>query len=128
MLDHLIEYLRATLSASRSSMHTLEQEFARLHDYLALMAVRMGPRLKYTLDLPDALKSINVPPLLLQPLVENSIQHGLEPKVQGGNIAVQARQVGNLLVLEVTDTGLGLNAAASTAYTHSAPGKGFGLS
>jgi LytS/YehU family sensor histidine kinase len=128
MLDHLIDYLRATLSASRASTHTLEQEFDRLHDYLALMAVRMGPRLQYTLDLPDALKPLTLPPLLLQPLVENSIQHGLEPKVQGGCITVQARQVGGLLVLDVIDTGLGLNPDTSTAPTHSAPGKGFGLS
>ena len=128
MLDHLIDYLRATLSASRASTHTLEQEFARLHDYLALMAVRMGRRLQYTLDLPDALKPLTVPPLLLQPLVENSIQHGLEPKVEGGSITVQARQEGGLLVLEVIDTGLGLNPDASTSPPHSAPGKGFGLS
>jgi sensor histidine kinase YesM len=126
MLDHLIDYLRATLSASRAPTHTLEQEFARLHDYLALMAVRMGPRLHYTLDLPDALKPLTVPPLLLQPLVENSIQHGLEPKVEGGSITVQARQVGGLLVLEVTDTGLGLNPEANAAP--SIQGKGFGLS
>ena len=123
MLDHLIDYLRATLSASRASTHTLEQEFARLHDYLALMAVRMGPRLQYTLDLPDALKQLTVPPLLLQPLVENSIQHGLEPKVEGGSITVQARQAGELLVLEVIDTGLGLKPEANSVQ-----GKGFGLS
>ena len=51
MLDHLIDYLRATLSASRATSQSLADEFARLGDYLALMAVRMGPRLTYTLDL-----------------------------------------------------------------------------
>jgi signal transduction histidine kinase len=122
MLDHLIAYLRATLSASRANTHTLEQEFARLHDYLELMAVRMGPRLQYTLHLPDALRNASVPPLLLQPLVENSIQHGLEPQVQGGTVTVRATAASGLLSLEVVDTGKGMNSAGSTAE-----GKGFGL-
>jgi hypothetical protein len=108
MLDHMIAYLRATLSASRASTHTLEQEFARLTDYLALMAIRMGPRLQYTLELPGALHTLPVPPLLLQPLVENSIRHGLEPKVEGGRITVRAHSNGSTVTLEVEDTGLGL--------------------
>ena len=80
MLDHLIAYLRATLGASRATLHPLEDEFARLADYLALMAMRMGPRLAYALDLPEPLRGVPVPPLLLQPLVENAIRHGLEPR------------------------------------------------
>ena len=122
MLDHLIAYLRATLSASRTTTHTLEQEFERLHDYLELMAVRMGSRLQFTLDLPDALRLLAVPTLLLQPLVENSIQHGLEPKVEGGRIDILARMYDEQLYLEVVDTGLGLGASASVVE-----GTGFGL-
>ena len=68
------------------TQHPLADEFARLADYLALMAVRMGPRLQVQLDLPDELARLPVPPLLLQPLVENSIKHGLEPQVDGGRI------------------------------------------
>jgi hypothetical protein len=127
MLDHMIAYLRATLSASRADPnrpHTLQDEFARLQDYLELMAIRMGPRLQYTLDLPEALLQQPVPPLLLQPLVENSIQHGLEPKVEGGSIRVRASRQGELLCLEVQDSGLGLPApTAGTAQGH----QGFGL-
>ena len=122
MLDHLIAYLRATLSASQAGTHTLDQEFARLRDYLELMAVRMGPRLHYTLELPDTLRQVSVPPLLLQPLVENSIQHGLEPQVQGGSITVRAFAAAGVLTLEVADTGKGLDPATSPA-----DGKGFGL-
>ena len=77
MLDRLNDYLRATLRASRtdsaSGAHTLNDEFARLRDYLELMAVRMGPRMAYALHLPDALQTHPVPPLLLQPLVENAV-------------------------------------------------------
>ena len=116
MLDSLIDYLRATLSASRATSHSLQNEFDRLHDYLALMQVRMGPRLTYTLDLPPELATHSVPTLLLQPLVENAIKHGLEPKIEGGSIAVSARREGNNIVLDVIDSGVGLK-----------DGSGFGL-
>jgi LytS/YehU family sensor histidine kinase len=117
MLDHLIAFLRATLNASRSTLHPLAAEFAHLADYLALMAVRMGPRLVVQLNLPDELASAPVPPLLLQPLVENSIQHGLEPQVDGGRIEVTARRIGQRLQLDVRDTGAGLGATSGTAGT-----------
>jgi signal transduction histidine kinase len=119
MLDHMIAYLRATLDASRATTHTLESEFERLRDYLALMSIRMGKRLAYDLDLPAGAGAVQVPTLLLQPLVENSIQHGLEPKVEGGRIAVAARVEGGRLLLDVRDTGVGQSPAST--------GKGFGL-
>ena len=120
MLDHMIAYLRATLSASRNTTHTLQAEFDRLRDYLALLNVRMGSRLQYTMDLPAHLTHQCVPTLLLQPLVENAIQHGLEPKVEGGSISVTASEEGGDLVLEVKDTGVGLRGLH-------AGGTGFGL-
>jgi sensor histidine kinase YesM len=114
MLDRMVAYLRATLSASRASNHALKLEFDRLRDYLELMAVRMGPRLHYELDLPAELADQTVPSLLLQPLVENSIKHGLEPKVDGGSITVRARRTSsNLLCLEVIDTGVGFDSTAA---------------
>lgn len=108
MLDHLIAYLRATLRASRTGTHSLDMEFARLRDYLELMAIRMGPRLSFVLTRPPELASVPVPTLLLQPLVENAIRHGLEPKVEGGSITVRARHDGSSLVLQVDDTGVGM--------------------
>jgi sensor histidine kinase YesM len=109
MLDRLIGYLRATLGASRIGLHPLADEFDRLADYLALMALRMGPRLQVALDLPTDLRALPVPPLLLQPLVENCIRHGLEPKVEGGRIEVRAARRGDQLLLTVRDTGVGLD-------------------
>ena len=99
MLDRLVSYLRATLSGSRAAQHSLQAEFDLLRDYLELMSVRMGPRLQFTLLLPPELAQLPVPPLLLQPLVENAIKHGLEPQVAGGHITVQARRNGPQLTL-----------------------------
>ena len=113
MLDQLIAFLRATLNASRASQHPLSAEFARLADYLALMKVRMGERLQAQFDLPAELAAAPVPALLLQPLVENCIKHGLEPNVAGGRIRVSAARDGNELVLRVRDTGAGLSDAHS---------------
>ncbi|MET3493141.1 sensor histidine kinase [Variovorax boronicumulans] len=127
MLDRLNSYLRATLSGSRTLAHPLADEFDRLADYLELMSVRMGDRLRYTLTLPDELRELPVPPLLLQPLVENSIRHGLEPKVEGGTIAVRARTEAGQLVIEVSDTGVGLNPAPVAPAAPSESGSGFGL-
>jgi signal transduction histidine kinase len=109
MLDRLDRYLRVTLTGSKALMHPLAAEFDRLADYLALMQVRMGPRLRYTFELPDALRNVPVPPLLLQPLVENAIRHGLEPRAKGGQIEVRAARAGQQLILTVRDTGIGFD-------------------
>ena len=130
MLDQMNDYLRATLNASRTTQHPLQAEFDRLRDYLALMAVRMGPRLRFTLDLPLELADVNVPTLLLQPLVENSIKHGLEPQLGGGEVTVAARQNGNILTLEVSDTGVGLRTSQPGSAHNISTGNsdgGFGL-
>ncbi len=120
MLDSMVAYLRATLNSSRATQHPLQDEFNRLRDYLELMAVRMGPRLHYILELPPELTALAVPPLLLQPLVENAIKHGLEPKVQGGAITVRASQLNRKITIDVVDTGVGLSSGKTSA-------EGFGL-
>lgn len=123
MLDRLIDYLRATLGASRVTSHALALEFARLDDYLALMQIRMGDRLCYQLKLPKELESLACPALLLQPLVENAVLHGLEPCTLGGAMTISAARVGSNLHLTVSDTGAGMQMRASTD-----PSKGgFGL-
>jgi LytS/YehU family sensor histidine kinase len=112
MLDHLNDYLRTTLQASRQPLHPLNDEFSRLHDYLSLMAIRMGPRLVFELDLPPTLNHTPVPSFILQPLVENAIRHGLEPQVSGGRIEVQAQAEDQQLVLTVRDNGSGISELA----------------
>ena len=109
MLDRLIAFLRATLAASQAPTHPLRDEFARLADYLALMGMRMGDRLQVRMALPNELADQAVPTLLLQPLVENAIRHGLEPSPSGGWIEVEAHQEGPTLVLTVHNSGEPLN-------------------
>jgi len=90
--------------------------------------LRMGPRLQVQLQLPEALRQHLVPPLLLQPLVENSIRHGLEPQVAGGRIAVCAQVQAGQLLLTVRDTGVGLDAVNphATPTTTAAPSSHYG--
>lgn len=107
MIDHLNRFLRATLGGSRAPMHPLAEEFQRLEDYLALMQIRMGPRLRMDIDLPEELAGQPVPPLLLQPLVENAIRHGLEPQAAGGTVHVAAQREGEQVRLVVRDDGVG---------------------
>ncbi len=108
MLDQLIVYLRGTLAASRSATTTLEHEFAHLGAYLELMKVRMASRLSIVIDLPEPLRACAIPPMLLQPLVENAIKHGLEPKIEGGTVRIEASTVDGRLRVEVIDDGIGL--------------------
>ncbi|EJL93481.1 putative signal transduction protein with a C-terminal ATPase domain containing protein [Herbaspirillum sp. CF444] len=114
MLDQLIHYLRATLSTSRSAQTTMGQEFELTKAYLGLMSLRMGLRLTYSLQLPDELRPTPIAPMLLQPLVENAIRHGLEPKVEGGDCTVRVTVHDGMLIVSVFDTGMGLN--TSTSY------------
>jgi sensor histidine kinase YesM len=113
MIDQLITYLRSALAASRTESTSLSGEFAQLRAYLDIMSLRMGPRLVYRLDLPAALENVAIPPMLLQPLVENAIKHGLEPKVGPGRIDVIARATPAGLEISVVDSGLGLPPADS---------------
>lgn len=108
MLEQLIRYLRASLNSARTHRTTLKHEFELLTAYLELLAIRMGKRMRYEVQLPAELEAHSIAPMLLQPLVENAIKHGLEPKVDGGTITVQALIEQQVLVIRVADTGLGL--------------------
>ena len=120
MLETFVDYLRASLGSLRVAGHTLGDELVLVDAYLRIIQIRMDTRLAYRIDVPDALRSLPLPALTLQPLVENAIQHGLEPKIEGGTVSVAAQLEGQRLVLRVTDDGLGLGAA--TAHRHNGSG------
>jgi len=113
MLETFIRFLRASLAATRRSSTTLADEFALIRDFLEVLQVRMGDRLQVAIDLPADLGAIEIPAMLLQPVVENAIRHGLEPKIEGGGIELRARREGGKLLLEVADTGVGFAEATA---------------
>lgn len=108
MLDHLISYLHSALPDMRSPTSSLGREFELAKHYLALMTIRFGERLKVELDCPAALDEMALPPLLLMPLVENAVQHGVEARVGDVAVHVAARRDGNRMIVTVRDNGAGI--------------------
>jgi hypothetical protein len=121
MLERFIDYLRASLSASRAEHSTLGAELDLAAAYLDVLAVRLGPRLRYRIEADEPARALRIAPMLLQPIVENAVMHGLEPKLDGGEIALRARVEAGQLCIEVSDTGAGIRSAPPK------PGGGVGL-
>jgi signal transduction histidine kinase len=108
MLGHLLAYLRAALPQLRQNSTTLGQEIDLAQAYLSIMQMRMGPRLSFAIDVPESLKPLNFPPMLLMSLIENAVKHGLEPQAAGGTIRIEARRRDEQLAISVSDDGRGL--------------------
>ena len=118
LTSHLIDFLRGSMSDMRCEQVALDTEFGLVDSYLRVMQVRIGERLRYTIDLPDALASTQVPSMLVLTLAENAIKHGIEPAMHGGEIAVTARADNGTLRIGVRDSGVGMS---------DTPGDGAGL-
>jgi sensor histidine kinase YesM len=114
MLMDLIHYLRTSLSRTLPELTTLGQEMDALKAYLNIQKIRLGERLTYIIDVDEVLHKHPFPPMLLQPLVENSIKHGLEPKVEGGEITITAAKENGKMRISVADTGLGFSSFNKT--------------
>jgi LytS/YehU family sensor histidine kinase len=107
MLDQFTLLLRALLDQTRQSTTTLRKELQVAEAYLSVLKIRMGERLSYSIDVPSDLASHEVPAMLLQPIVENAVKHGIEPQMNGGMVCVEAKQDGDQLVVMVRDNGVG---------------------
>ena len=114
MLEDFISYLRISLAKIREDLTTLGMEMKMIQAYLDLHRVRMGERLTFSIDLPEALYGFNLPPMLLQPLVENALKHGIEPKIKGGEISIRASKANSLIRIEINDNGLGFAPGGKT--------------
>ena len=112
MLVKLSDLLRLTLDGTGGGESSLGDEMERLDLYVALQRMRFGPRLTVTTTVPDEILSAGVPSMLLQPLVENALTHGIGPKAGPGAIAISGIRTGDRLVLAVVDDGVGLPADA----------------
>lgn len=108
MLEHLIAYLHSALPDLRAEASTVGRECELAGHYLALMQVRFGERLLYMVDCPAALASMPMPPLLLMTLVENAVQHGVEPQPGAVAVSVEVGQLGEGVQICVSDDGAGI--------------------
>lgn len=124
MLINKLSGLLRRLLRSHDHFVTLREELASIDEYLDIEVVRFGPQLKVDKFIsPDTLDII-VPSMILQPLVENSIKHGLASKIGGGRIEIRSRRENGHAIIEVVDDGLGMSEdRLSTAF-----GGGIGLS
>ncbi len=107
-LVQLTQYLRASLKRSRESRNTLSDEFDLVRAYLQIQQARMGDRLSFELDADSNLMLTELPPLLIQPLVENAVVHGIEPSQAGGKVTVTATRSNGWMQVRVSDDGVGL--------------------
>jgi hypothetical protein len=105
LLDRMTSFLRAVLPDARQTDSTVAREIAIVDSYLAIMQLRLGARLVYSIDVAPETLTASAPPLLLQPLVENAIKHGIEPSEAGGSIAITTRVDAQGLTIEVRNTG-----------------------
>ena len=107
MLMDLTSYLRTSLSRTLPEATTLGQEIEAVKAYLNIQKIRLGDRLHFTVNVPETLTQHPFPPMLLQPLVENAVKHGLEPDEKGGEISIKVQEEAESIRIEVVDTGLG---------------------
>jgi sensor histidine kinase YesM len=114
VLEKLSDLFRYALEGSRKARVTLGEELAAVRGYLEVQSLRLGERLRFEIDAADGVESLSVPPLVLQPLVENAVLHGVSPRVDGGAVLVRARRRNGLLELSVEDDGSGPGSSPST--------------
>jgi len=105
MIVGLSEFLRRASDNSHRPQVTLGEELDYLQRYLEIQKVRFGDRLQVSLDVPEALLAAQVPNLLLQPLVENAIKHGIAQRVEGGSVQVTGARRDGALCLSVRNDG-----------------------
>jgi two-component system, LytTR family, sensor kinase len=125
LLDHLGALFQKVIASTSRVQVPLAEELAMVRDYLAIEEARFGDRVRSRLTADEASLACLVPPLLLQPIVENAVKHGLSPSPTGGTVSVDATVDGERLVLVVRDDGAGPSGAGPFPDT---PGMGAGLS
>jgi sensor histidine kinase YesM len=105
MIAGLSQFLRRVTDANDEALSTLSEELALTRKYLELQEMRYAHRLCCEIDIPEELRAHLVPTMILQPLVENAIEHGIEKRSLGGKVLIRARIDSNLLVLAITNDG-----------------------
>jgi two-component system LytT family sensor kinase len=125
MTVKLANILRALLK-EHDSYVPLSQELSFTDDYLDIEVVRFGAdKLRVEKDIDPNTLNVLVPSILLQPLIENSIKHGLEPRINGGTVTLRSRMQGDRIIIEVADDGVGIVAQPAAALRRG--GNGIGM-
>ena len=116
MLARLSDLLRYALESTDSQEVPLRKELDFLIRYLEIEQARFGDRLQVRLQIEPAAMDANVPNLILQPLVENAIKHGIEPHARPGIVELRAQKANGTLCLEVEDNGSGLQSTTPSGF------------
>jgi len=120
LLERLNDWLRMALVRARSDDAMLGDEIDMLENYLQILKIRFGDRLRWRIEMSEEASLSSFPPMLLQPLVENAVCHGIEPRIGGGEIVIRATKENDRLHIEVSDNGVGMVSAegAGTGLTN----------
>jgi two-component system LytT family sensor kinase len=113
-VSKLASLLRFSLNANHSGLVPLSQELKVVRDYLEIEMTRFGPRLRYSIEAPESLNDVKVPPLALQSLVENSVKHVVSQRAEGATIQITGSSHSGRVLLEVMDDGPGFSLEAIT--------------
>lgn len=124
MVAAISDFLRLVLSSSGEQEVTLDRELSLLQNYLDIQSVRFGDKVRVKFNVEDGLDRAFVPSLILQPLVENAIRHGIGPRASGGNIGITIRRHDDKLSIDIVDDGVGLTSRRSRERSR---GTGLGL-
>ena len=110
VITQLSDIFRYALESHSGEMVALSAEIAFIENYVLIQQVRFGDRLKFVKEIDPSCLIMKIPPMILQPLVENSVKYGIGPKREGGIIYLTVRRSGRIVFFEVKDNGLGINA------------------
>ncbi|MCB1646565.1 MAG: sensor histidine kinase [Pseudomonadales bacterium] len=116
MLQQLTGLLRVALRRGNSIWCTLRDELELVRNYLSINEIRMGERLQWSLTVNVHDEAVRIPPLIIQPLVENAVVHGLETREEGGRVDIDVSESAGTLIFRIADTGVGLGNSSHAGH------------
>lgn len=122
MLTMLSDVMRYALDSNAVRDVPLEEELEFIRNYMNIQQVRFGERLEYREEIDSTCKKLNIPPMVLQPLVENSVKHGISPKEDGGTVELKIKRVNGHAHFSVIDDGIGIKAGSQYETSNSGVG------
>ncbi len=109
MMSMLSEVIRYALDSNDEPSISLSEEISFIRNYISIQQVRFGERLQYKEDIEQECLVLELPPMVLQPLVENAVKHGISPKEEGGTVTLSILHKDDLVLFEIKDDGVGIN-------------------